>query len=587
MDDYLKKNAGIYIRVSTDEQAKEGFSLGEQKDKLQALCSYRDYNVFKVYEDAGISAKDINRPEFMSMMEDMKSGKIGVIVAYKLDRITRSVKDLEFLINEIQKYNCELVCAVEEINTETANGKFFVRMLTSLSQLEIERTSERTKFAMCGAIKEGHIPGITPLGYKRDNKKLVPDPLTKDIVVDIFEMYIKGSSYQRIRNNLNNKNVLNKSWRDCTIATIIANPIYKGDYLQSKRSKTPIYYKNVVEPIISEGLWSECQNQKGKNSRNYTRDITYLFLQKLKCPNCGRIMAGRAPGGKKKNQYVYYKCCECNDGFIREDKVEQQLMNIISEVLEYDLAVTSYFAPLLHNKIDSPKGSLEKEITILEKKRDRIKKAYINGIIEITEFESELNTIDNDTKKISGLIKREETLDNLSFSYMDLMFYNDLENISKLKMQGVILSIKDIWNLLSKEDKQTIIMRYIEGVGVKKIKSDIIITNVEFRKSFVEEYVQQIQNHIMDFPMFLEVNNKQTKINMSIPLTHEETINHIARLKEYYDINYLEMIPQIDEQYCNFQFMNENNSQVYKLIPIIDKSNYKESDISSYGIITI
>lgn len=100
-----KKNvAGIYIRVSTEDQAREGFSLGEQKEKLEALCKYKGYEVYKVYKDLGISAKDItHRPQFQQMLEDMKAGKINYIVAYKLDRVTRSVKDLETLISTLEQ----------------------------------------------------------------------------------------------------------------------------------------------------------------------------------------------------------------------------------------------------------------------------------------------------------------------------------------------------------------------------------------------------------------------------------------------------------------------------------------------------
>ena len=166
-----KKIAGIYIRVSTEDQAREGFSLGEQEEKLRQLCKYKGFEVFKVYKDAGISAKDMkNRPQFQQMIEDMKNGLINYIVAYKLDRVTRSVRDLEELISQLEKYNCYLVCDRDDVNTSTANGRFFVRMLTVLSQLEIEIVSERTKFGLNGAIKSSHLPGPAPLGYKKDGK---------------------------------------------------------------------------------------------------------------------------------------------------------------------------------------------------------------------------------------------------------------------------------------------------------------------------------------------------------------------------------------------------------------------------------
>ena len=204
------KNAGIYIRVSTDDQARAGFSLPEQKEKLLSLCEFKGYNVFKVYEDAGISAKDMeHRPKFQEMLNDVKTGKINYIVAYKLDRVTRSVRDLEELINILEKYNCYLVCDRDDVNTSTANGRFFVRMLTVLSQLEIEIVSERTKFGLNGAIKAGYIPGKCPLGYYRaPDKTLKIDNTTKDIVLRIFELYLEGKSYQTIANILNQEKVL-------------------------------------------------------------------------------------------------------------------------------------------------------------------------------------------------------------------------------------------------------------------------------------------------------------------------------------------------------------------------------------------
>ena len=154
-----RKVAGIYIRVSREDQAREGFSLGEQKEKLLQLCKFKEYEVFKVYEDAGISAKDMaHRPAFQEMLADMKKGKINYITAYKLDRLTRSVRDLEELIAVLEKHNTYLVCDRDDVNTSTANGRFFVRMLTVLSQLEIEIVSERTKFGLNGAIKSGHLP---------------------------------------------------------------------------------------------------------------------------------------------------------------------------------------------------------------------------------------------------------------------------------------------------------------------------------------------------------------------------------------------------------------------------------------------
>lgn len=198
-----------------------------------------------------------NRPAFQQMLEDMKAGKLNYIVAYKLDRVTRSVRDLEVLISTLEQYHCYLICDRDDVNTSTANGRFFVRMLTVLSQLEIEIVSERTKFGLNGAIKVGHIPGKVPLGYYRDkDKTLKVGVTTKDIVLRIFEIYLEGKSFQTISNILNDEKILspnNKKWCDSTIDRIINNKIYIGDYERYKydTDKETELFVDVVPPIIT------------------------------------------------------------------------------------------------------------------------------------------------------------------------------------------------------------------------------------------------------------------------------------------------------------------------------------------------
>ena len=154
-------------------------------------------------------------------------------------------------------YNCYLICDKDDVNTSTANGRFFVRMLTALSQLELEIVSERTKFGLNGTIKSGHLPGIVPLGYKKDiNKKTIIDETTKNVVSIIFNMYLEGKSYQQISNTLNEEKVLYpKHWRDTTIMKIIDNKVYMGDYEKGKsNNKDTTVFMNVVEPIISRAM---------------------------------------------------------------------------------------------------------------------------------------------------------------------------------------------------------------------------------------------------------------------------------------------------------------------------------------------
>ena len=332
-----KKIAGIYIRVSTEDQAREGFSLPEQEKRLRAMCEYKGYEIYKIYKDAGISAKTGNhRPAFEELKEDIRNKKCNTIVVLKLDRLTRSVYDWENIMKFLDENNAYLDCANDDINTTNANGRMVARLLTTVSQNEIERTSERTKIGLAGAIKVGNIPNKAPFGYKHVNKKLVIDPLTKDEVIRIFNLYYEGNSYQTISNIYNEEKVFGKTnWCDSTILRILENEIYKGDYVHGKKTNHPTYYENVVEPLVSKELWEECQVQKRKNSRNYKRDKEYLFLQKLRCPKCGRILGGNATRKKNGKVYYYYQCDVCKIT-IKETKIEDAVKTLLADILEYE-----------------------------------------------------------------------------------------------------------------------------------------------------------------------------------------------------------------------------------------------------------
>ena len=376
-----KKIAGLYIRVSTEDQAREGFSLPEQEKRLRAMCEFKGYEVYNVYEERGISAKTGNyRPKFEELLQDIRDKKVNTIVVLKLDRLTRSVADWEKILTFLEENDAYLDCANDDINTTNANGKMISRILTSVSQQEIERTSERTKIGLAGAIKVGHIPHQAPLGYKHEDKKLVIDYATKDVVIRIFNMYHDGLSYKKISNILNEEQVLGKTnWRDSTIVNLIENPIYKGDFIHGKRTKKPTYYKDVVEPLVSKEYWEECQVQQKKNSRSYKRVENYLFLQKLKCPKCKRILGGKATTKKNGNVYYYYYCNDCKINF-KEGEIEKQIDQYMDSIVEYDSIVNQYFLPMIKQKIENPKEELQKELKSQKSKFDRIREAYINEV---------------------------------------------------------------------------------------------------------------------------------------------------------------------------------------------------------------
>lgn len=314
MEEQRKTIAGLYPRVSTEDQSRFDHSLDEQEEKLKQLCEFKDYEIYKVYREEGVSAKNMERPKFQEMIEDMKNGKINKIVVYKLDRLTRSIKDLESICTMLEEYNCSLESVAEEINTDTANGKFFIRMITILAQLEIERASERTKFGLVGAAKKGHLSGRPPLGYKKiDNDKgIFIDEIQADVVRRIFKLYLDGMAVNSICKLFNEEEVLNRKWPTTTVDKILSNQLYIGNMEYGKRTdNTTQIFEDVVPAILDKTTFECVQKRKEKNLKNFTRKLTYIFMQKIKCHKCNKIMGGCSSTSKNNEKHLYYKCASC------------------------------------------------------------------------------------------------------------------------------------------------------------------------------------------------------------------------------------------------------------------------------------
>ena len=541
--DNEKKIAGLYIRVSTEDQAREGFSLPEQEKRLRAMCEYKGYEIYKLYKDAGISAKTGNtRPAFEELLQDIRDKKCNTIVVLKLDRLTRSVFDLEGIMNFLEENNAYLDCANEEINTTNSSGKMVARLLTTVSQNEIERTSERTKFGLSGAIKEGHIPARAPLGYKHIDKKLVPDPLTKDIVIRIYNLYFEGKSYYNIATIFNEEQVLGKTnWKDTGILRIISNEVYKGDYVHGKRTNHPTLYKDVVEPIVSKEMWDNCQVQKKKNQKNYMRTQTYIFLQKLKCPKCGRILAGGASHKiKSDKRYFYYRCGNCKSN-IHEDKIEDKIKVLLADILEYDNIVNEFFLPVLKSKIDNPKEQLEKELKSLNNKRDRIRKAYIDELFTEEEFKQESKLIENQIEMVNSKLLENSQAGQLNFTTEDILLKRDMDFINKIKLPISYYAFNDNWDLLDRDTRADIVMRYIDDIELELKGNKYEVKQINFRSTFYSDFEELYKKGYIDKkrPLTYDFNGicVDTNIRYSEYLPIKDVMQHLCRLNEYYEVN--------------------------------------------------
>ena len=565
-----KKKCGLYMRVSTEDQAREGFSLPEQRERLEAFCKFKGYEIIDYYQDAGISAKTGNlRPEFERLKDDIRAKKINTIVALKLDRITRSIYDWENLMTFLDENDAYLDCVNDEINTTSANGKMISRLLMSVSQNEIERTSERTKIGLAGAIKNGHIPHIAPLGYKREDKKLVIDYSTKDIVVRIFDLYYNGYSYQKISNLFNKEKVLGKdNWRDSTIMGILENEIYKGDFVHGKKTKHPTYYEDVVEPIISKEMWADCQVQKKKNSRSYKRTLTYLYLQKLKCPKCNRILGGKATTKKNGNSYFYYYCNDCKIEF-KEKVINDYFNQFISELVEYDSVVNQFFLPMIKQKFDEPKEQLEKEITNQKNKLERIKKAYINGVFELKEYNEEKKIVENAIGELEKKLETTDCTEELKFTPKDILLKRDIDFINKVKLDKEYQERSKTWKDYTRQEQADLIMNYVDDIELALVGKEVVVKQINFRESICKPCQELYDNGYINTTKPMILGNVLGSVRFSNYLPDEEVGEIIMRLRQYYDVHYTEAIYYVDKQMFYFNFA-EDNSAIVRVFPLED-----------------
>ena len=438
-----EKLVAIYTRVSTTDQAREGHSLEEQEKRLRAMCEAKNYKVYKVYTDAGISGKSAdNRPAYQQMMKDMKKGKFNLIMAYKMDRLSRSVIDFENFFNDIKKYNCEVQFIEGNIDTNGASGMMFARILEVFAQFERELIKERTLIGVESAVSKGHFGGKPPLGYKTklddEGKKLKEWTINKDeakIVREIFELCASGKTYFQISNILkekypkvissirkdketNEEKITYRSWTDSSISCILNNKCYMGtyEYRKSLDNKETIEIENVVPKIVSEDLFNDCQEMIFRNGRNYYRSKRYLFIQRLVCPKCGRIMACNGCKNKMKKDYLYYKCKDCGT-YIREELIEKALMSELNNLFELsNLISENYYITDKKTANDFNNCRLDHRLrfaideSIIEEKRKALTKNDLNELWNMTSYETKCDFICKYIDKIT--IKEYKTARN-------------------------------------------------------------------------------------------------------------------------------------------------------------------------------
>lgn len=399
----------IYIRVSTLHQVEEGFSLTAQEERLKQIAKLNDYKIYKVYADKGISGKDtIHRPAFQQMMEDMENGYFSKILVMKLDRISRSVADLENIIKQLQKYNCGFESASEKIDTTSSMGLMFIRLLGVFAQFERERISERISDAFEVKIKNGGaITNSLPIGYKigtneKNEKVVIKDPITENVVIDMFNTYERTNSLQKTADYISEKysDIVSKNMSTGQgVSRAMDNKLYYGYYRGND---------SYCEPYITKERWKKLNKiKKNKNIKGYKHAYIFSGLLKL---SCGHYMVGQYCHDSKAYRCKQYGIDQkCASNSVREKYVEKEFLDklegaILKYIDEYHIKITS------SEQIDNTK-----KIVTLEEKKQKIINSYINNWISEEEAKTQINEIEIELKKLKKETKLSdiEILENI------------------------------------------------------------------------------------------------------------------------------------------------------------------------------
>ena len=439
------KKAAIYVRVSTDAQREEGYSVEAQTEMAEAFVKSKGITHYEFYIDGGFSGSNIDRPALQRLICDVKSGKIKTVVVYKLDRLSRSQKDTLYLIEDIfNPNNVDFISMNESMDTSTPLGRLMLGILSAFAQLERENIKERTRMGMKERVKTGLWMGggRIPFGYDYDEKKgiLVPNK-DAETVKKAYQLYLEGYSTAKI-------------------SKILGLKYEKLAYQILKRKSNAGYinyngeeYKGLHEPIISEETYEKTMNLMKRRSDIRRQNSDYLLTGLIHCGKCGAKMRYQKWGkngckivcySRDKSKPHLVKDINCDNPPIDAYKIENE---VIEDLFSFSLKPD--------RKIKETKP-LNITDLIKEKHEENIRKLKrLYALYAKSENEILLETIKDMEKEVE---KTEAELKETK--------ENEKSKTEKKAVKDKLKTIKDSWNYMTSQEKRTIIQSVTEKIVI-------------------------------------------------------------------------------------------------------------------------
>lgn len=373
----MQMRTALYIRVSSEEQAIHGLSIEAQAEALEKWAEQEHAYVVDRYIDAGISArkKAYHRPALQRLLDDVRAGKIDIVVFTKLDRWFRNIAEYYKVQEVLETHHVNWKTIHEDYDTSTASGRLKINIMLSVAQDEADRTSERIKAVFDSKVHRCEpISGKVPLGYKIENKRLVPDPETAPVAQDIFRQYVAIRSINALR-----KYILDKYrmvYSPTGLRMFLSNERYIG-----RAHGQDQFCEGIIDPdtfaITQQAIAERAQRNSTSNSGR-----VYLFSGIARCAECGNLLAGKLVHGK----YIYYRCTKYDKLHLCSHKkhtselvLENWLFgNMLSQLAAYNIQIGK--AMEARPKIDEAG---------LRRRMGKLRDLYLSDLIEREDYERE------------------------------------------------------------------------------------------------------------------------------------------------------------------------------------------------------
>lgn len=393
MEKQRKLKAALYIRVSTEEQALDGQSASAQEETLKQYCHAYDIEVADIYMDLGLSGKSMkDRAELERLVEDSAGGCFDMVLVWKISRLSRSLKDLLYLIDIFERNKVHFASCSEKFDTSTPVGRMTLQLLGSIAEFERNTIVENVRLGLREFARKGG-KAASLLGYDNVEKRLQINEREADIIRMIFSLYTNNDmNFAAIARHLNSLGFRTKrgSRFSCSsISYIIRNPAYVGTNRHRINTENEYYIREAHQPIIDEDTWNKAQLKinEAPKSETYHRDTDSLKAQVI-CMKCNAAMKIFYASSKGK-KYKYLRCRSCSN-YINYEKLEKSAVKVLLEILD-DKSLLGVLYGLMNRKTEIghymlEASSKESEIKRLERSKARYLKLFENYTLSDTKL---------------------------------------------------------------------------------------------------------------------------------------------------------------------------------------------------------